>query len=60
MKKKLLNFGKSLNRAQQRKINGGGPCSGYTGPIVVSCSEYEALPPEYKFCVMVSVECFPI
>ena len=59
MKNTLLNLGKSLSRTEQRQINGGGPCSDYNGPIVVTCSQYEQLPPQHKFCVMVSVECFP-
>ncbi|WP_159025569.1 hypothetical protein [Aquimarina sp. Aq78] len=60
MKNTLLNLGKKLSRTEQKQINGGGnPCDTYNGPIVVTCSQYEQLPPQHKFCVMVSVDCFP-
>ena len=65
MLKNLSNIGKSLNKSEQKAINGGCPpgggnvCSGYTGPIVVTCEQYYNLPPQFTFCVLVSVDCFP-
>ncbi|EZH73222.1 hypothetical protein ATO12_19655 [Aquimarina atlantica] len=59
MKNTLLNLGKSLSRTEQKQINGGGPCDGYNGPTIVTCSQYEQVPPQYQICVRVSVDCFP-
>ena len=58
MKNSLLNFGKVLTKSEQQKITAGGICDGYNGPTYVTCEQYENLPDQYKFCVMVSVECF--
>ncbi len=59
MKKTILDLGKCLSKAEQRTINGGGSCSGYNGPIIVTCAQYEELPTQYKGCVLVHSDCFP-
>jgi len=40
MKKSILNFGKTLNKTEQKQITGGfGPCVCLSSPIkIVSCS----------------------
>lgn len=58
--KKFSALGKTLNKAQQRAIKGGGTCDGYNGPVQVTCSQFFALPDRFKMCVLVSVDCFPI
>ena len=57
--KKFLD--KALNKTEQKNIKGklGLSCNTYNGPIFVTCEQYEALPPEHKGCVKVSVDCFP-
>ena len=59
MKKKFSALGKQLTKTEQRNIKGGGQCDGYTGPIIVTCKQYFALPPQYQLCVLVSADCFP-
>ncbi|TPN88926.1 hypothetical protein [Aquimarina algicola] len=58
MKNSLLKLGTVLTKNEQQNIKGGGRCDGYTGPIVVTCEQYNNLPDQYKFCVLVSVDCF--
>lgn len=59
--KKFSTLGTILNKNQQKNIKGGGnPCDSYSGPIFVTCKQYDALSPQHKMCVMVSVECFPM
>ncbi|WP_442264473.1 hypothetical protein ACSIGC_08855 [Tenacibaculum sp. ZS6-P6] len=66
MKKSILNIGKALNKAEQRKVNGGfGSCDDYTGPFCyadsipgcASCAEYNALPRRHKACAFTHAEC---
>lgn len=67
MKKSILNLGKALLKADQKKINGGGSCPGpicygvFDGPISLNCGtcdEYNALPQDCRNRVLVSVRCF--
>lgn len=60
MLENLLNTGKLLNKSEQKAINGGrSVCSDYTGPVVVNCKEFYALPKQFQKCVLVSADCFP-
>ena len=64
MKNSILNLGKTLNKTQQKTINGGAhPCDTYSGPNYYdqnSCDAFHALPPQHQICARVHVLCFPM
>lgn len=63
MKKTILNLGKSLNKTEQKTINGGNSCSTYSGPIYYdqnNCEAFHALPLYHQHCAMVHVLCFDV
>ena len=57
MKKKFSTLGKILTKSEQSSVKGGGVCDGYNGPQVVTCEEFDALPPQYRICVFVHPRC---
>jgi len=57
MKKKFSTLGKPLTKAEQSHLKDGGVCDGYNGPVVVTCEQFRALPPQYKVCVIVHPRC---
>ena len=65
MLSKIKSLGIKIDKIAQQSINGGSSscngstCSTYNGPLSVTCKQYYALPPEYKCCVRVSIDCFP-
>lgn len=62
MLKNISALGNNLNKEQQKKINDGcphgGSCSGYNGPVEVTCEQYWNLPTVYQMCVDVPAWCF--
>jgi len=64
MKKQILKLGKTLNKSEQKSINGGLNCGsvvcfGMPMPGCGTCEEFFALPSACQMRVMVHVDCFP-
>ncbi|CAM1350251.1 hypothetical protein [Tenacibaculum crassostreae] len=62
MKKSILNLGNTLNKAEQKLINGGlNQCDTYTGPNYYdenNCEAFHALPSYHQNCARVHHLCF--
>ena len=66
MLKKILNIQgiRALSKVEQQSATGGNDCSSYSGSYCYgpyagcgSCGDYQALPSQFKGCVLVHTDC---